>query len=632
MNSLGNATTQLDNRDRNPPDLDQPDPVACNPSPSRSRIPTAISVAALAVAAAAVNIWWLGRYRAGLPFNIDEAGYLQRALLSGKDMSLHGFVGLVTYLRRPDTVAPLLPIVSGSLHDLFGLGVFNMLRTQEISYALAIVAAYALSRSFAGRAWSLFVAFLAASLPGLIDAGRLYLLAEPAAACYTLAIVALLRAGSFDSLWRSSLWGLIVGLTSLTRTMMIALLMGVAIAALFKLIRSGITKRRLANFAAGGVVAFGIAWSWYADSWRTVLAYLSTYGYGSEASKYGSVSTPVALNWWTVRLRDLVNQDIYLPIAISLILSGYVLGYRVARRVVPRLRRSQFSLRSSWSSGLVLDALASDAGIVLLILFLGWLALSSTVNGGSYFELPLAVPLVCVVVAPVGKKFGIGTVGILTAGLLAAGLTVVDQAAEVPQLARYSTVELGRTGISAFNATEVDYAGSAQEYAQLGGTYWAGCSGATYTCWYGRTTGISVRYLQRWESLNNQVTDLVQSIAAQHHRTPVIFVAYQGPLLNTNTIALAGEEKGKTLIEGALRPKSRAHAGLQTQLMSPDFGQPNIVLAGVPPAPGRRAVGLGSPVAKLRTVVRLLRVDGFRRVKTVDLPGQEPMAVWWLNR
>lgn len=83
---------------------------------------------------------------------------------------------------------------------------------------------------------------------------------------------------------------------------------------------------------------------------------------------------------------------------------------------------------------------------------------------------------------------------------------------------------------------------------------------------------------------------------------------------------------------GALRPSVRAHASLQTQLMSPRFGQPNVVLAGAPPKPGQRFRGRGSSVAGLRTVDRLLRRDGFHRVDTIPLPGQQPLAVWWLNR
>ena len=185
-----------------------------------------VGVGIVIVGLVSANIWWLLTNRRGLPPNIDEAGYLQRTVQFGQDLSNHGISGIVHYWTTPDTTGPLLIAVSGTIRSATGLNAFGLLCTEQIPFAATIVGAYLLARQICGRWMALACATLVACMPGLLDAGRLYILAEPATALFILLVVAQLRAGRFDSIWRTLLWGLLVGLTALTRTMMIAVLVG----------------------------------------------------------------------------------------------------------------------------------------------------------------------------------------------------------------------------------------------------------------------------------------------------------------------------------------------------------------------------------------------------------------------
>lgn len=613
----------------------------------------ALSLGFLIAAAIAANLWWLDSYRRGLPYSIDEAGYLQRGVAFAQQIASHGIPGFVDLWRRPDIVAPLLPAVSGVVRAVFGVGTFGMLATQQLFYGLTIVASYLLARRFAGRGWSLVTAGAVACVPGVIDAGRVFLLAEPCAALFCLVLVAQSYAAEFEHLPSSLLWGLTVGVAALTRTMVLGILVGPLLVTGLRLLASSPRRRQIANAGAGFAVAVVIAASWYWTSWATVFNYLTRYGYGSEASQYGHGNSLVSWGWWTTRLVDIVNQDVYLPllvvlvsalvflVAVAFLGSSRVDSWRRTKErgavessaagqaersiwaAAPMLRRTAASARS---------ILRSDWGAVTLSIFVAWIVLSSTQNSGSYFELPLVVPLVVLLLAPIGNSRPLARVAMSALLIVGGSMTVADQLNWLPGASHYSSVAFGPLHVTAFNDAEIDFAGPKLRGSQLGGVFWTDCGGATITCFYGRSTGITLSYIGAWQHLNSEIASYVYRYASQHGYKPVVFFAYQGPLLNTNSVALEAQLTGKTLPIGALRQPTRNRpVSLIHQLDNPIYGQPNLVIAGEPSLAQANA-SPGSPPAALRRVQRLLSSDGFRLVRTLTLPDAAPVGVWWKDR
>lgn len=617
--------------------------------------PAPVALVVLLGLVALANLWWLVAYRRGLPYNIDESGYLQRSVVYAQQLSQHGIAGLLHQWRQPDIAAPMLPILSGVARAALGLGTFGMLGTQQIFEALTALGAYLFARRFSGRWWSLLCALVVAALPGVIDAGRLYLLAEPTAALFVLVMAAQCWAGRFDSLRRALLWGVLLGLASLTRTMMIAVLVGPVVAACLRVLASGWSWRRVGNLAAAGAAALVVGGSWYWTSWSAVHGYLTQYGYGKQANQYGHSYGLWTWGWWLRRIGDAVNQDVYLPLLLVLLAAVALgAGARLGRaaRHLPSALRAGTEARSRpagarepdgdgrftrWGrslAALLCRTLGErDGWSVLVALTAAYLVLSTTQNSGSYFELPLVPVAVVAMLVPIGNlgRRSRGAVAVLA--VLAVVLTAADQFNLTPSAASVASVQIGPAGIAAFNASSADFSGPKLKGASPGGAYWTDCGGATVTCFYGRTTDITERYVDSYEPVSNAVVTFVERYAARFGRTPVVFFAYQGPFFNTNSVALAAQLRGIALPIGALEPAVRRRGmSLRTQLEDPMLGQPNLVLAAMPPPAGARLVGPGSGAAGLRSVVSLLGRDGFSLVGSFRLVDAQPVGVWWKDR
>ncbi|HMC39087.1 MAG TPA: glycosyltransferase family 39 protein, partial [Acidimicrobiales bacterium] len=259
-----------------------------------------VALAGLVAASGGVNAGWIARNRRGLPFDIDEAGYLQRAVRDGGALTRHGLTGLWRAYRLPDPQAPALPMTAGVLRAVTGWGPTGLLAAQQLFLAVLLVSTYAAARKMVPRGWSLLAAFLVACVPAVINGGRDFHFALPAAALLTAALAAQLHAGDFDDLRWALGWGALLGLAALTRTMVLGLLPLLVLAAVGR-VAAAPTVRRAIHLGAGVGLAAAISASWYYGTWPEVYRYLSGYGYGSAAAGYGRAHSVLSPAWWTQR-------------------------------------------------------------------------------------------------------------------------------------------------------------------------------------------------------------------------------------------------------------------------------------------------------------------------------------------
>jgi hypothetical protein len=131
-----------------------------------------LTLAGVLCVTVSVNAWWIATYRRGLPFDIDEAGYLQRAVQDAQALHANGLGGIWSALRLADPQAPLVPMTGGMVRWITGAGPYGLLNVNQIFYVVAVVATYWAARSIMNRNWSLVAAIMVATLPGLVESSR----------------------------------------------------------------------------------------------------------------------------------------------------------------------------------------------------------------------------------------------------------------------------------------------------------------------------------------------------------------------------------------------------------------------------------------------------------------------------
>ena len=577
-------------------------------------------LAGLLVFTVSVNLWWVATYRRGLPYDIDEAGYLQRAVRDADALHSGGVLSLWSTYRLPDPQAPLLTVVAGVFHSVTGTGTLSMFAVQQIFYVVLVVATYLGSRRLMDRNWSLVAALMVACLPGVVIASRSFFFALPAAAMMTATLVAQMYSDDFRSRWISALWGLLLGLSALSRTVVLALVPALLAPALVVVVLSRTRRRSLGNVGLGLAVALIVAGSWYSATWHEVLHYLTGYGYGIEANQYGVGHSITSLGWWTARLDLADNTEVFAPLALALAVC-FVAGLVGMRRRRARSAGTAEDVASRAPELSVRRILGRPDAALWIFVVLGYLALSTSQNAGSMFELPL-LPAVCILAASVASRLARGARPyVATLCVLAAVVSFVGASDGIPGLPSSSLV----ASIGPIHMVAFDDRGTLLGYASGTG---GGCQ-VQKACNAAGTMPGEAAYLRRWIGPSERMASILHSSAIAHGCEPVVFFAVQDPLFNTNSVDLAYQQaKAGVLPTGLFKARRDVGETPLHELNDPIHGEPNLVITGPVSQFSPRFSPLVGPEAGLRA----LRTDGFTPVARVVLPDRRAMTVWWLDR
>lgn len=572
----------------------------------------------LLTANAAVGIWWIGHWRVGWPFDIDEAGYLQMALSDGLRIASGHPSSMIALIHTSNPQAPLLPAFAGLVWAATHLTAAWLIASLQVFLVLAAVATYICARRSMNSWWAVLAAAVVAVTPGLVWASRSFYFALPAAALLMSAIAAQLWAAQFEKLGPSIAWGILMGLAALARSMIIGLLPGLVLAATLRVLVGRRNRAaRFLNEAIGLTVGVLVAGIWYSASWRNVLDYLTSYGYGKNAAAYGRNHPLLSWSWWTFRLDNIVQSDLFLPITLavglSLVCGAFVMLWRALKGKRP-------SSRSNAAQRLVRFAV-SDLGSLVIVFAWGYLILTSTRNVGSGFEIPLIPPGIVLTVSVAANLPRIARVASAFALCAAAVVAFADQATLLPGGTYDKTV----ITFSALSIPAFDARGVLISYAS---DFVAGGCPALVMCSPGHAS-VGAKPLKGWNSAAKRMASLLErDAAAHHHRLPVVFFAMQDPFFNTNTVALAAQEMYRSVPPiGLLRPPSQVHMSFTHQLNDPSLGEPDVVITGPPPPTA--AARAFSPLPEDRGAIVALTKDGFVRDGSVVLPDGRRMTVWW---
>jgi hypothetical protein len=572
---------------------------------NRDRVTATVALSALMLVVVATNLLWVRNHRRGLPFDIDEAGYLQRALRDGDALSHGGLSGLWDAFRIHDPQAPLLPITAGVLHDVTGVGPTGMIAGEQVFVIIAVVGAFLIARLLgAGLLAALIAAACVAALPGVVDGGRGFGFGVPAAAFMTATLAGQLAAGEFRRLRLAVVWGVFLGLATLTRTVMLALLPALVVAAIVRLILTRAGLRQWANLLAGGLVALLVAGSWYSATWRPVWDYLTGYGYGSQAAGYGRGRSVLSWEWWTYRLTHAANTDIFLPLSIAGVVCIAVAASRMARGDRSWTRQPLHATAQFLSSGW---------GTLTLVLTVDYVILSSTQNIGSHFELPLLPAVAALVISAASLSNRSGRMVALSIAAAAAAFSFGATNGLLPGGPQRKHVTFGR-----FDMIAYDDRGPLLYYSTL---FLPGSSGS------------SEQVLRKWERSDHLVADTLLADAARRGKpAPVVFFAVQDPFVNTNTLALRAQQRGISLPIGLLVPPKEAGESFAAQLQDPARGVPDAIFIGPPSSNAASAAFSPTGTTDVARVRAAARTDGFAKIDAIRLPDGRSMELWWRSK
>ena len=408
----------------------------------------------LALAAfALIGARWIWDFRLGLPMHIDEAGYTTFSLLHYRALDTGGLDSWVDSLMGPGVFPPVLPGTTSLAYALVGvhrgLGLFVAL-----AYGcIALLASYGLGRAVAGRAGGWLSLAVAAATPVLISYSRSFNFAIAAAAAAAVMLWALTRSDGWLSPGWSALAGLGLGAMVLARTMTVAFVPALVVAAVIAVAVGPRRLRRAGNVLLSGAVALVLAGPWYWRNGEAVYDYLTTFAYGDRSAEFGGDESLLSPRSWQHMLEHILLGNIGLPLTLVTVVCVALLVVASARAPGtdrPRLLR--------WLSSPLLPSL----------LFVAWAIVILTTTGnkdsGTGFLAPLVPACAALVAAAVVRRSGWVRTALASAVV---GTLLLNTAASIGTanlLADGRLVELGPLG----PATVVDGTGAVPRYISRG--------------------------------------------------------------------------------------------------------------------------------------------------------------------
>src|ERR1051326_1234428 len=340
-----------------------------------------------------INARWIWLYRRGQPFDIDEAGYLAIALNDYHALVDQGFLHWVSVVLAPSKHAPLTAAAASLLFYGSGPHLIVGFVVPLLAGTCSIVGTYFLGRAVASRSVALAATVLVASCPVVLSYSRSFHFSMLATLVMTLLLIALVKSNRFDRIGWSAIFGVGLGLMPLARTMTIAFVPGVLVAAVVYAVAEPIDRRRRLLVLSGSVfLAVIIATTWLGPNGNLVFRYLFSFGYGQRAAEYGPEVSPLGVEALLQMLRAFCNHDVYLPHLLVILGGG---AATVVATAITFRRQGASCLRRLIRSPML---------PVVIVIAEALVALTFARNqGGSAFFAPLLPVLLVVSVRGFGR-------------------------------------------------------------------------------------------------------------------------------------------------------------------------------------------------------------------------------------
>ena len=299
-----------------------------------------LGVLGVALGLAGATLLWDDARLLGYPLQIDEAGYLS---IAENDRIGFQSEGIHKWAETVLNQAPFAPLVPAMTSPPLVINQSNM---QGFGARLLPRPAHdcgVRNRRAHGRSpYGALAAIVVASMPGVANFSRTYVFALPAAALMACVVFSLMRAERMQRSGWAIAAGAAIGAMLLARTMTVAFVPGILVAAVVPLAcRPGSGLRRgLLNLGLLCVAAFAVAAPWYLHNLDSVVDYLTEFGYGERSAEYGTSHSIVSWDWWTDVFSRLVSTDLFLLLAVLVVVGLAAVLVAAVRRVAEAEHRS----------------------------------------------------------------------------------------------------------------------------------------------------------------------------------------------------------------------------------------------------------------------------------------------------
>jgi hypothetical protein len=505
-----------------------------------------------------------------------------------QSQGIHGWVESVL------NQAPFAPLVPAMTSPLLVINQSTMQGFVVLAFFLVLlaVAVYGIGERLAGPRYGALAAIVVASMPGVADFSRTYVFALPAAALLACAVFAVLRAERLQRSGWAIATGVAIGAMLLARTMTIAFVPGIIVAAVVPLAcrpASGL-RRGLLNLGLLGVAAVAVAAPWYLRNLDAIVEYLTEFGYGERSAEYGASHSIVSWNWWTDVFSRIASKDLFILLA-ALVAAGLAVVLVAAVRRVADADDRRSALR---------DLFASDASVVAIVTVSAYIALSSSRNVGLGFTLPVSVLLIPLAVLGLRRHPRVAVPAIVAlAAIAVVNLTAAFTFSE--SVSRVRVVDVPGLG----GVPLVDGRPIAVEQIRV------------------QVPGPETRFDDKDRGYLRVDSELAEIFVSKLH-APVVAFGSRNRVVNTNTAMLAGLRDYNVVVPMAqlLASNGPTAKNFADHLTNPLYGIPQIVVT-----TSTSALDF-EPRVNQATVEKAVRSLGMRRVQVIQLPDGRQMRVW----
>ena len=541
-----------------------------------------LAVVGVAAVTFAFYLWWWYRNHEGVPWFIDEAGYLAYAIEHAQAARDSGVGGWFRSVWDQAPYAPLVP-ASSSLLLLVVDDPFLVAAVSMAAWAAAlVVATWFLGSTVLPHRWALGTAAVVAGLPTVLVLSGTYYFAVPAAACTAAGLACLVRSDWGVRLGWSAAAGVLFGAALLARTMVAGLLLGVVAAAAVVILTERTERgRRIRGLGVTAAGALLVAAPWYLAGLDAVADHLRAPAPGNGGARGSNSGGAIRIKG----MRDLrlLIGDLLVPMAM--------LGAAVVVLAIARWRRGPRPTPTPARLGVVVAVMA----VVLVV--------ASEAAGQWLPVVPIAAVLAASVVAAssvaVQRGF-IAVVAVITIG------NVVHASRLLDFRERPLAVDAGPLGrlFVADRRTLLE-----DQLTSL--------------------SGVKADELRPVQEFIDFVVTETHAAASRAGEAPVLLVTGGADaLLNTNVFVLTDEVLfDGDLVVGAFPLEEISDDELEARLVDPAFGQPNAILT-VEPSP---RAGPERAEAHDQLVAMLPRV-GFEAAGDHVLPDGRRATLWFRSR
>jgi hypothetical protein len=553
-------------------------------------------VLAGALLIAAVNVWWVVEYRHGYPFNVDEYGYTGIGLNDWLGFKEHGIHGWWEAAQQQTPNAPLLPALT-SVVLIFSPGLMQGFGVLIAIAVVQVMLSYGIGSRIAGPRLGALAALAVATSEGLILFTREFIFALPTATALSAAVFALLRSDGFRKPWWSAAVGASVGLMLLSRTMSVAFIPGIAVAAVLVILIRGRESYLLRFGNLGIAVTFGflVSITWYWRNLEPVYEYLTSFGYGEQAQYYGAEHSAVSWARFKAVLEIMLHTDLLAPLAVLVLIALVTLAVVAVRRVIDADDRRAALLHIG----------GSDAFTVVIVVVAGFAALMSSRNGGDGFTFPLSVLLPPLAVA----------------ALRYARRAVIPAAILVATIGLVNLVSTANLSESLSKIRQV-------EFPILGMVPWVNGEPHAVQAVRVQVPGPTNRFTgaeRGWLKLDEELADvLTEPIGPEHTMPYVVAFASRNRVISSNSVGVSTllDHHAHLLYAQLNAEPNDSVATYAKELTAPEFGQPSVLITMSTDA------GDFPPLVTQSKAVGAAKKCGFHKVREFATPDDRGVYVW----